>query len=84
MSDAENIFVSGYSLTESDAFFRYLFALGSEVKTRIKRFWVFDPDEQDIVKKRFEKLIGTGIRNKFRFEKKTFSDLLGEVGNIKF
>lgn len=87
LSDAENIFVSGYSLTESDAFFRYLFALGSEVKTRIKRFWVFDPDEpveQGIVRKRFKGLIGPGIINKFSFENKTFSDLIGEISNIKF
>lgn len=73
LSDAENIFVSGYSLTESDVFFRYLFALGSVGKTRIKRFWVFDPDEET-VRPRFEKLIGSAIKGRFRFRDMKFSE----------
>ncbi len=71
LSDAENIFVSGYSLTETDLFFRYLYALGSIGRTRIKRFWVFDPDE-DNVRPRFEKLIGPGAKRRFRFERAAF------------
>ena len=67
LSTAENIFVVGYSLPETDLFFRYLFALGSIGQTRIKRFWVYDPD-QSVVQHRFETLIGTDTKNKFRFE----------------
>lgn len=77
LSDAENIFVSGYSLTESDSFFRYLFALGSVGETRIKRFWVFDPDK-DSVLPRFQKLVGPATRARFKFEDLTFA------GAIKF
>ncbi len=73
LSDAENIFVSGFSLTESDSFFRYLFALGSVGKTLINRFWVFDPNEE-VVRPRFEKLIGSAVKAKFRFERKTFAE----------
>jgi len=72
LSEAENIFVSGYSLTESDPFFRYLFALGSVGKVMIKHFWVFDPDEQNTVRPRFEKLIGSGIKDRFRFTNQVF------------
>jgi NAD-dependent SIR2 family protein deacetylase len=79
LSDAENIFVSGYSLTESDLFFRYLFALGSVGQSRIKRFWVFDPDEQNIVRPRFENLIGSGTRARFRFEKLKFRDAINII-----
>jgi len=82
LSDAENIFISGYSLTETDAFFRYLFALGSIGKKRIKRVWVFDPDKNDVVYKRFNELIGTGARPRFRFEKATFFELLQEVDKL--
>lgn len=82
LSDAENIFVSGYSLTPNDSFFRYLFAIGSVGKTLVKRFWVFDPDESGEVKNRFNNLIGQAIKDKFLFEKKTFQDLLGEVSNL--
>ncbi len=71
---AENIFVIGYSLPESDLFFRYLFALGSESQTRIKRFWVIDPDPQGEVERRFRSLIGRGIENRVRFFRQTFRD----------
>jgi NAD-dependent SIR2 family protein deacetylase len=46
LAAAENIFIIGYSLPETDSFFRYLYALGSESSTRIKRFWVFNPDSE--------------------------------------
>lgn len=69
---AENIFVIGYSLPETDSFFRYLFALGSESRTQIKRFWVFNPDSKGQVEKRFRELIGRGIESRFKFYRKTF------------
>lgn len=75
LSDAEHIVVVGYSLPESDLFFRYLFALGSVGSARIKNFLVFDPDEK--VSNRFERLIGSGIRNRFQFERQTFRNAIG-------
>ena len=77
LSDAENIFVSGYSLTETDSFFRYLFALGSVGSARIKRFWVFDTDQGGgKVEQRFRTLRGPGIaENRFLYEQRQFSIL---------
>jgi hypothetical protein len=63
---------------ESDSFFRYLFALGSVSQTKIKRFWVFDPNIQE-VQPRFEKLIGSGIKNRFRAEKMTFDECIRSI-----
>jgi len=74
LANAENIFVSGYSLPESDYFFRYLYALGSVGKARIKRFWVFDPAVGEGVRTRFQELIGKGIMSRFKFEKATFNN----------
>ncbi|HUV58513.1 MAG TPA: hypothetical protein VMW09_00180 [Desulfatiglandales bacterium] len=76
LSDAENIFIIGYSLSKSDLFFRYLFALGSLGKTRIKNFFVFDPDRQNIVNTRFEELIGPGLKPKFEFIKEEFGSAI--------
>jgi len=76
LSTAENIFVIGYSLPETDSFFRYLYALGSEGATRIKRFWVFDPDTDGTVEPRFRTMIGRGIENRFKFIKQTFDKAL--------
>jgi hypothetical protein len=74
LETAENIFIIGYSLPDSDLFFRYLFALGSESSTRIKRFWVFNPDSQGGVENRFKELIGRGIESRFRYFAFNFRD----------
>ncbi len=70
LQDAENIFVVGYSLPASDAFFKYLYALGTIGKTRIKRFWVFNPDES--VEGRYRELLGPGVIGRFEFFKDRF------------
>jgi hypothetical protein len=73
LSDAEHIFILGYSLPDSDYFFRCLYALGSVGASRIEHFWVFDPDKENKVQPRFVYIIGQDIKNKFRFEKVPFS-----------
>jgi hypothetical protein len=74
LASAENVFIIGYSLPETDSFFRYLFALGSESSTRIRRFWVFNPDPDHTVEPRFRALVGRGIENRFRFERRDFEN----------
>lgn len=75
---AENIFVIGYSLPDSDLFFRYLFSLGSEGKTRIKRLWVIDPDRNN-VEPRFRGLIGRGLENRFKFHELKFEEAIQTI-----
>src|SRR5262249_24599334 len=65
LSEAENIFVIGYSLPDTDLFFRYLYSLGTVGDTLLKRFWVFDPDKSS-VSKRFERLLGETAKARFR------------------
>lgn len=79
LSTATNIFVSGYSLSEADLFFRYLFALGSVGQTLIKRFWVFDPDTTDLVNSRFRNLIGPGTRARYVYMPTNFSGMFGPI-----
>jgi hypothetical protein len=69
LGQAENIICMGYSLPESDLFFRYLFALGTVGEAHLRRFWVFDPDPQGVVEERYRRLIGRGIERRFRFFK---------------
>lgn len=75
LGSAENIFVIGYSLPDSDLFFRYLFSLGSEGETRVKRLWVIDPD-RNAVEPRFRRLIGRGLENRFQFHESKFEDAI--------
>ncbi len=67
LAEAENVFVIGYSLPDSDLFFRYLFALGSESRTLVDRFWVFNPDPDGSVRSRFESFIGPSLTPRFKF-----------------
>lgn len=74
LTDAENIFVVGYSLPETDGFFRTLYALGTAGGTPLKRFWVFDPDQSGAVQGRFRALIGPGAAARFFYFPHIFSD----------
>ncbi len=75
--DAENILISGYSLPPTDHFFRYLYALGTMGKARLKRFWVFDPDKG--VKERFMDLLGPLASSRFYFDYATFDQAIGMI-----
>lgn len=79
LSEAENIFVIGYSLPDTDQFFRYLYALGTVGESLLKRFWVFDPDPQ--VGKRFEGLLGETARARFKLIQGKFSEAIGLLRN---
>lgn len=67
LSEAENIFVIGYSLPLSDSFFRYLYALGTVGTAIFKRFWVFNPDESGDTVNRFKELLGPGAQKRFEY-----------------
>jgi hypothetical protein len=66
LSQAENIICMGYSLPETDLFFRYLFALGTVGDAHLRRFWVFDPNAEGAIEERYRRLLGRGIEGKFR------------------
>jgi hypothetical protein len=83
LEHAENLFVIGFSLPETDIFFRHLYALGTIGKIPFNRFWVFDPDESGIVEQRYSELLGPGAINRFKFYKKTFEQAV-EMLNEEF
>jgi len=74
LSNAENIFVIGYSYPETDNFFKYFFALGILGRRLIDRFWVFNPDSS--IEKRFKDLLGPRIIKRYKFEKLPFSEAI--------
>jgi hypothetical protein len=78
LSEAENIFVVGYSLPDTDQFFRYLFALGTVGDTLIKRFWVFDPDES--VRRRYDELLGQIAKKRFQYHRLDFRNAISVLG----
>jgi len=74
LSNAENIFIIGYSYPETDNFFKYFYALGILGARSINRFWVFNPDPS--IEKRFKNLLGLGIIKKYKFKKLPFSEAI--------
>lgn len=79
LAEAENIIIIGYSLPDTDLFFRYLFALGSQGRTRIRKIIVVNPDNQS--EERFKELIGRGVQSRFIFMKKTFRESLADLAS---
>lgn len=79
LANADNIVVIGYSLPETDMFFRQLYALGSIGEHLLERFWVFDPDKSGRVRSRFEALLGPGAAQRFRFVEETFEQSIGTL-----
>lgn len=70
LSGATSIYVIGYSLPETDTFFRQLYALGTVGDSLLERFWVFNPDvsREEV----FRDLLGPGARQRFEFFPTTF------------
>jgi NAD-dependent SIR2 family protein deacetylase len=87
LANADNIFIIGYSLPETDAFFRYLFAISTDADSRIRRLWVVNPDEDGHVERRFREFIGRGIEHRVKFFKghegtfeHALNDIAGAIG----
>ena len=76
LSEAERIYVCGYSMPESDMFFRYLYSLGSASRTRLRQFTVFDPDETGNVERHYQDLVGGGVRSQFRYTRLKFTEMI--------
>lgn len=79
LSDAEDLFIIGYSLPESDFFFRYLFALGTVGKSPLRRVWVFNPDQTGDIKNRFREFLGPGAEQRFEYYAATFEQAIPVV-----
>lgn len=79
LKDAENIFVLGYSFPSTDMFFHYLFALGVDMRTILKGFYVYSIDDTGAVEERFQSLLGSGIMQRFHYYDVPFETAVSQV-----
>ena len=79
LSDAEYIFVLGYSLPDTDWFFNYLYGLAVDMETPVKGFNVYNPDLA--VKTRFEKLLGQGAIKHFNYSETSFEHAVSTIAS---
>ena len=82
LSEAEHIFVIGYSLPETDSFFRHLYALGSASNTPLRRFEVFNPDTTGEIDKRFRSLLGPGAAARYAYHEVTFDTAISRIKKL--
>lgn len=77
LKEAENIIVIGYSLPETDQFFKYLYSIGTIGRSIIRKFWVIDPSE--ISHERFQSLLGPAVKGKYLKTVKTFGQAMSTL-----
>lgn len=82
LSEAEQIFIIGYSLPETDSFFRHLYALGSVGSAPLRRIAVFNPDSSGATKLRFEELLGPGARARYEYHTMTFNNAISHIQSL--
>jgi hypothetical protein len=80
ISTGRHIHVIGYSLPESDAFFRYLFALSTLENPSIREFGVYDiSPENSPIYNRYNSLLGNGIKEYFTYHSLTFAQAIRDM-----
>ena len=78
LSEAEIIFIIGYSLPKTDMFFRFLYGLGTFSKTHLSKIIVINPDKDS--EDAFRSMIGQGlIDRRFEFWNDTFAKALPKI-----
>jgi hypothetical protein len=82
LTEVRNLFVIGYSLPETDYFFRYFFGLGT-IGAPLKRIWVIDPNPAG-VKARFEAFLGPEASPYLDVLSKTFGDAVSDIKTILY
>lgn len=87
LNNARNIYAIGYSMPQTDLFFRDLLAIGLKGGSRIERFWVYDPSK-DVCDRYRTTIAGPALQGngRFRAEGMTFTqavvDLRKQLGII--
>lgn len=74
LSEAEHIFIMGYSLPSTDQFFHLLWALGSASDSLIRRIVVVNPDEEAGHRVRLQ--LGSQSEERFEYFKYNFRDAI--------
>lgn len=84
LGEADYIFIIGYSFPENDAFFKYLYALGTVGKRELRKIVIYNPeDKKGEVDRRFQSLIGLGALKRYEYIEDKFEQLLVGASHIR-
>jgi len=79
LEEAEYIFIIGYSLPETDAFFRLLYGLGTVGEKPLKKVVVYNPDTSGVTENRFKKMMGPGALARFEYKPMMFAESISDI-----
>ena len=82
LGDAKSIFIIGYSLPETDAFFRLLYALGSVGTSPLEKIIVYNPDDSGGVDNRFSKMLGPGAIARYEYKQLLFNEAIIDIEKL--
>lgn len=79
LEEAEFIFIIGYSLPETDAFFRLLYAIGTVGDIPLKKIIVYNPDDTGVIEQRFKSMLGPGALARFEYKPLKFDKGIDDI-----
>lgn len=82
LSEAKSIFIIGYSLPETDAFFRLLYALGTVGPAPLEKIMVYNPDHTGEVDGRFRQILGPGAIARYEYKEMRFDEALTNIKGL--
>lgn len=82
LEEAEYIFIIGYSLPETDAFFRLLYGLGTVGKKPLKKVVVYNPDTSGVIEDRFKQMMGPGALARFEYKAMVFEESISDIKGL--
>jgi len=82
LEEAEYIFIIGYSLPETDAFFRLLFGIGTVGDKPLKKVIVYNPDDTGTIEQRFKGMLGPGAMARFEYKSLRFDKCIDDIRSI--
>ena len=82
LEEAEYIFIIGYSLPETDAFFRLLYGLGTVGRKPLKKVIIYNPDDSGVIEDRFKCMMGPGALARFEYKPMKFDECIGNIKSL--
>lgn len=79
LSEAHTILICGYSLPETDAFFRLLYALGTVGASPLEKIIVYNPDNSGRTDDRFRQMLGSGAIARYQYKPMIFSKAIADI-----
>ena len=77
LSEARNVYIIGYSLPDTDVFFKLLFGLGTASSEPLQKIAVYNPDST--VEQRFRTMLGPGTEQRYTFKQMKFDEAITDI-----